>query len=92
MKTSIDFEKPFLYKLTHTCPMLFAIQIEGLRVKALNTVLYSADFFEADGTNKIDERKKQMTWFANELKDAKNMGEKANMTMHIPPGINAFFL
>jgi hypothetical protein len=34
-------------------------------------MLYSADFSEADGTNKIDKRKKQMAWFVNELKDAK---------------------
>jgi hypothetical protein len=39
-------------------------------------MLYSADFSEADGTNKIDERKKQMAWFVNELKDAKIWAKK----------------
>jgi hypothetical protein len=39
-------------------------------------MLYSADFSEADGTNKIDKRKKQMAWFVNELKDAKIWAKK----------------
>jgi hypothetical protein len=76
MKTSIDLAKPFLHKLTHTCPMWFTKQIEGLRFIAVNTVLYSADFSEADRTNKIDERKKQMAWFTNELKMQK-YGQKS---------------
>ncbi len=64
--------------------------IDGLRIIALNTVIHSANFFGADGTSQLEDAKKQMTWFANELKDAKSKGEKAYVTMHIPPGIDAY--
>lgn len=64
--------------------------VEGLRVIALNTVIHSANFFAVDGTTQLADAKKQMTWFANELKDAKAKGEKAYVAMHIPPGIDAY--
>ncbi len=64
--------------------------IEGLRIIALNTVIHSANFFSADGTNQLADAKKQMTWFSNQLKDAKNKNEKVYIAMHIPPGIDAY--
>jgi sphingomyelin phosphodiesterase acid-like 3 len=64
--------------------------IEGLRVIALNTVIHSAYFIAADGSNQMDDAQNQMAWFANELKDAERKGEKAYISMHIPPGIDAF--
>lgn len=67
-----------------------ASPVKGLRIIALNTVMHSANFFGADGTNQLEDAKQQMTWLANELKDAKSKGEKAYITMHIPPGIDAY--
>lgn len=64
--------------------------IEGLRVIALNTVIHSANFFGADGTNQLADAQQQMTWLSNELKDAQSKGEKAYIAMHIPPGIDAY--
>jgi len=64
--------------------------IEGLRVIALNTVIYSANFFAVDGTNPIDDGNNQMKWLASELQDATQKGDKVYITMHIPPGIDAY--
>jgi 3',5'-cyclic AMP phosphodiesterase CpdA len=64
--------------------------IEGLRIIALNTVIHSTNFFGADGTDQLEDATQQMTWFANELKDAESKDEKAYIMMHIPPGINAY--
>ena len=64
--------------------------IEGLRIIALNTVIHSANYFSADGTDQNADAKKQMTWLSEQLKDAAKQGEKAYVTMHIPPGVNAY--
>ena len=64
--------------------------IEGLRVISLNTVIHSANYFNADGGSQYADATQQMTWLANQLKEAKSIGEKAYIAMHIPPGINAY--
>lgn len=64
--------------------------IEGLRIISLNTVIHSANYFNADGGSQNADAKQQMTWLANQLKEAKSIGEKAYIAMHIPPGIDAY--
>jgi hypothetical protein len=63
---------------------------DGLRLIALNTVIYSKNFKNVDGGTQLDYGNKQMAWLDQELKNAKNAGDKAYVAMHIPPGIDAY--
>lgn len=64
--------------------------VDGLRLIGLNTVMYSKNFIAVDGTNQTDDGNAQMEWLGTELKDARDKGEKVLITMHIPPGNDAY--
>lgn len=63
---------------------------EGLRLIALNTVIYSRKFQNVDGGNQLDYGNEQMTWLNNQLTEAKAAGDKVYIAMHIPPGMDAY--
>lgn len=63
---------------------------EGLRLIALNTVIYSRNFQNVDGGNQLDYGNDQMTWLGQTLDSAKAAGDKVYIAMHIPPGKDAY--
>jgi sphingomyelin phosphodiesterase acid-like 3 len=75
-----------------------AVPVAGLRVIALNTVIFSASYpcshqaptpgnckSEQDG-----EADRQLAWVKTELEAAAKAGEKVMLAMHIPPGVDAY--
>ncbi len=64
--------------------------IDGLRIIALNTVIFSRKFTAVDGTNPVDDGIRQLKWLNAQLKDAADKGDKVYIAMHIPPGIDAY--
>jgi len=64
--------------------------IAGLRIIALNTVMYSPDFATNDGSDIVADRNLQMKWLAGQLANAKSKHEKVYLTMHVPPGMDAY--
>ena len=64
--------------------------IEGLRIIALNTVMFSKKFNPVDGTHPPEDGKEQLNWLSTELKDAAEKGDKVYLAMHIPPGLDAY--
>lgn len=67
-----------------------AMPIAGLRIIAMNTVMYSSNFYTADGTQRGTDRLKQMLWLGSQLQEANTNNERVYIAMHIPPGIDAF--
>jgi 3',5'-cyclic AMP phosphodiesterase CpdA len=61
-----------------------AYLVKGLRLIALNTVVYTNNFFRnvAGATAMAD---KEMNWLAGQLADAKTNNEKVYIAMHVPP-------
>lgn len=64
--------------------------INGLRLIAMNTVIYDPNFKPVDGTQQLNDGDTQMAWLSNQLADAKAKKEKVYIAMHIPPGMNAY--
>jgi sphingomyelin phosphodiesterase acid-like 3 len=64
--------------------------IPGLRLIALNTVMYNHDFAVNDGSNMANDRNQQLKWLAAQLAAAKANGEKVWLAMHVPPGTDAY--
>jgi len=64
-----------------------ASPIAGLRVIALNTVIYTKSFHPSDLQEKYG--KQQMAFLESELKDALSKNEKVYLAMHVPPGKDA---
>ncbi len=64
--------------------------VPGLRLLCLNTVIYNPGFTPVDGTNQLADGDAQMKWIASQLAEAKKMGEKVYIAMHIPPGLDAY--
>lgn len=64
--------------------------IAGLRLIALNTVIYSKSFIAVDGTTQLNDGNKQMKWLGEQLKDVAAKNEKVYIAMHIPPGNDAY--
>jgi len=64
--------------------------VEGLRLVALNTVIFSRNFDAVDGTAPDADREEEMEWLAAQLKDASAKNEKVYIAMHIPPGLDAY--
>jgi sphingomyelin phosphodiesterase acid-like 3 len=61
-----------------------AYPVEGLRLIALNTVVYTGEFCrQVKSANDIAE--KEMQWLNAQLEDAKNKNEKVYIAMHMPP-------
>lgn len=63
---------------------------DGLRLIALNTVIYSKNYKNVDGGTQEGYGNTQMTWLDEQLKEAKKVGDKAYIAMHIPPGNDAY--
>ncbi|NOT50602.1 MAG: hypothetical protein HOP10_04935 [Chitinophagaceae bacterium] len=64
--------------------------VEGLRLLALNTVMYNHGFKMANGSDPDSARHEQMKWLEAQLADATAKKEKVYIAMHIPPGLDAF--
>lgn len=64
--------------------------VNGLRLVALNTVMFSHEFHVDDHTSIDSDRAEQMKWLGGQLADAAAKGEKVYIAMHIPPGIDAY--
>jgi len=60
----------------------------GVRLIALNTVIYSPNFQARNGSSQIFLGDEQMTWLAGQLKEATAKKEKVYLAMHIPPGLD----
>jgi sphingomyelin phosphodiesterase acid-like 3 len=67
-----------------------AFAIPGLRVIALNSVIFGNKYESVDGISQTDAGNQEMTWLTNQLNDAKNKGDKVYIAMHIPPGTDAY--
>ena len=70
---------------------------EGLRIIALNTVMFSGRHESQypshcvhDTLNQEQEAQEQLSWLKGELAAAKSNKEKAYIIMHIPPGVDAY--
>ncbi|TND10007.1 MAG: hypothetical protein FD123_689 [Bacteroidetes bacterium] len=64
--------------------------VEGLRLLALNTVIYNTCFTTVDGSQQGTDGDTQMAWIAAQLAEAKAQNEKVYIAMHIPPGKDAY--
>lgn len=67
-----------------------AMPVKGLRLIALNTVMFSKKFQAVDGSSPDTDRVQEMAWLAAQLKDASDKGDKVYIAMHIPPGLDAY--
>lgn len=65
-----------------------AYPVTGIRLIALNTVMYSPKYESADSTMQQAAGNEQMTWLAGQLKEATEKNEKVYLAMHIPPGLD----
>jgi hypothetical protein len=64
--------------------------IQGLRLIGLNTIIWGATYWPVDGISQQAAGNTQMLWFAEQLKQAAEAGEKVYVLMHIPPGVDAY--
>lgn len=64
--------------------------IPGLKVISLNSIILGRNYFETDGVSQADAGNAQLTWLGQELEDARKVGEKVYITMHIPMGTDAY--
>ncbi len=79
----ISFPKPFMG--------FYSAQVmKGLRLLALNTVIYTPKYTAVDGGTQLSEGNKQLQWLADQLADAAANNEKVYIAMHVPPGIDAY--
>jgi len=62
----------------------------GLRLIALNTVIYNSYFEAVDGTTQKSDGNVQMSWLGAQLADAESKNEKVYIAMHVPPGTDAY--
>jgi hypothetical protein len=67
-----------------------AYPVRGLRLIALNTVIYNAKFKAVDGTTQMTDGNLQMEWLSAQLADAASKKEKVYIAMHVPPGTDAY--
>jgi sphingomyelin phosphodiesterase acid-like 3 len=66
------------------------VALSGLRIIALNSVIWGNKYEPADNVSQVDAGNEEMNWLASQLQDAKTKGEKVYIAMHIPPGIDAY--
>lgn len=64
--------------------------VDGLRLIALNTIIFSPKFTTVDGSTPDSDRVQELNWLALQLKEAKAKNEKVYIAMHIPPGVDAY--
>lgn len=67
-----------------------ASPISGLRIIALNSIIWGKTYNEVDGISQLDAGNNQMKWLTKQLDEAAKAKEKVYLLMHIPPGIDAF--
>ncbi|MFT3910767.1 MAG: metallophosphoesterase [Ferruginibacter sp.] len=70
-----------------------ACPASGIRLIAMNTVVYTNSFFNACRGKYVNRdplaySDSQMVWLSAQLADAKRLGEKVYIAMHVPPGVN----
>jgi sphingomyelin phosphodiesterase acid-like 3 len=79
----ISFPKPFMG--------FYSAQVmKGLRLIAMNTVIYTPKYTAVDGSTQLAEGNKQLQWLADQLADAAANNEKVYIAMHVPPGVDAY--
>jgi sphingomyelin phosphodiesterase acid-like 3 len=69
--------------------------VKGIRLIALNTVVYTNTFFknaQSQGLDSFayDKADAQIKWLGTQLKEAKSLNEKVYIAMHIPPGLDIY--
>lgn len=64
--------------------------IDGLRVIALNSIIFGHRYHQVDGVKQVDAGNTQMSWLNTELAAARLSDEKVHIIMHIPPGNDAY--
>ncbi len=64
----------------------------GLRLIGLNTIIWGTTYTAVDGVNQREAGHAQILWFAGQLQQAAQAGEKVHVLMHIPPGVDAYAL
>ncbi|MEB3156938.1 MAG: metallophosphoesterase [Cyanobacteriota bacterium] len=64
--------------------------IPGLRLIGLNTIIWGSTYWPVDGLSQREAGNTQMLWFAEQLRQAAEQGEKVHVLMHIPPGVDAY--
>lgn len=67
-----------------------ATAIKGLRIIGLNSIIFGNTYSPIDSVSQIDAGNTEMKWLADQLKDAKENGDKVYLAMHIPPGTDAY--
>ena len=88
---STGTQAPFMIDDSNLKKGYYTAQLtDGLRLIALNTVIYSRKFQNVDGGNQLDYGNDQMTWLGQALDSAKVAGDKVYIAMHIPPGKDAY--
>lgn len=79
----ISYPKPFMG--------FYSAQImKGVRLVAMNTVIYTPKYTPVDGGTQLAEGNKQLLWLAGQLADAAANNEKVYIAMHVPPGVDAY--
>jgi sphingomyelin phosphodiesterase acid-like 3 len=64
--------------------------LQGLRLIGLNTIIWGVSYTPADGVGQLEAGNQQILWFAEQLRQATQAGEKVYVLMHIPPGVDAY--
>lgn len=79
----ISFPEPFMG--------FYSAQImKGLRLLAMNTVIYTPKYTAVDGGTQLSEGNKQLQWLSDQLAEAAANNEKVYIAMHVPPGTDAY--
>ncbi|MBT8233553.1 MAG: hypothetical protein HKO66_11500 [Saprospiraceae bacterium] len=82
---------PCIQSSPHPTMGYYSVQaITGLRIIAMNSIILGRKYHSLDGVSQVDAGNAQMTWIGNELEAAKLVGDKVFLTMHIPPGEDAY--
>ena len=66
--------------------------VQGLRLIALNSVIFADHYVSDDGVSQEDATKKELDWFDEQLTEAGKYNQSAIIAMHIPPGIQDYNL
>lgn len=64
--------------------------MDGLRVLALNSIIFGKTYCDVDGVPALEAGQVQMNWLSGQLTQADSLGEHVYLAMHIPPGIDAY--
>lgn len=59
----------------------------GLRLIALNTVIFTKKYVADDGVSQADATNRELNWLAAQLDEASHNNESVVLAMHVPPGV-----